>query len=239
MVELISTVEQRALLRAVRHLQDAARAAGAKTYEPGVPCKYGHIAKRSVFNNACRECDALQKKQNRIKDPEYGKRELARKHRRLESDPEKREAYLQYFREYNSRYPERRKENRKRWELLNPEKAKQIQTNRRKTSIKYKMLNRANASAHNRRCKHATPPWQTEGELRMIHTLRPSGYTVDHIVPLRHTSVCGLNARGNLQYLTGSANSTKTNNWSETESSDSNAIVPFSWEHFLVISEQS
>lgn len=78
-----------------------------------------------------------------------------------------------------------------------------------------------------------------------IYRFCPIGYEVDHIVPLkaidsnREHVASGLHVSKNLQYLTVSANSAKSNNWSGSGSYDSNAIVPFSWEHFLVISEQA
>lgn len=59
--------------------------------------------------------------------------------------------------------------------------------------------------------KKATPSWANEFAIRQFYLACPEGMTVDHIVPLRGKTVCGLHVEWNLQYLTASENSRKHN----------------------------
>lgn len=56
-----------------------------------------------------------------------------------------------------------------------------------------------------------TPKWADSDMLRSVYKGCPSGYQVDHIIPLQGRLVSGLHVADNLQYLTKSQNSTKRN----------------------------
>ena len=58
---------------------------------------------------------------------------------------------------------------------------------------------------------NATPIWANQNIIREIYKKCPSGYHVDHIVPLNSPIVCGLHWEGNLQYLTAKENCSKRN----------------------------
>lgn len=62
--------------------------------------------------------------------------------------------------------------------------------------------------------KKATPTWLTKSQIEDIKKFylnRPSGYHVDHIVPLSGKIVCGLHVSWNLQYLPAIDNIKKRN----------------------------
>ena len=52
----------------------------------------------------------------------------------------------------------------------------------------------------------ATPKWANLEKIKQIYLNCPSGYHVDHIIPLNNKSVCGLHVEYNLQYLTAREN---------------------------------
>jgi 5-methylcytosine-specific restriction endonuclease McrA len=66
----------------------------------------------------------------------------------------------------------------------------------------------------------ATPPWVSHREMLELHVERnrrseETGmqHVLDHIVPLNHPSVCGLNVPWNMQILTKAQNAAKGNRW--------------------------
>lgn len=60
----------------------------------------------------------------------------------------------------------------------------------------------------------ATPPWPgLRTKLRKLYAFKMEGQTWDHIVPLTHPYVCGLNVPWNLQRLPRKCNDAKSNRW--------------------------
>lgn len=57
----------------------------------------------------------------------------------------------------------------------------------------------------------ATPPWADCRIINEFDSMRPDDCHLDHIIPLRGESVCGLHVTENLQYLPAQENMMKSN----------------------------
>jgi hypothetical protein len=179
-----------------------AKATGAKYYFTGESCKHGHIAPRKT-KGACVECLKVEWTQAA-------------------------ETRAEYFREYNRKDEVRDKKHD--WYLENREQVIQTAATRPAAVLReyrnaWKEANKTQVLADNkvRRRKHrdATPPWLTrkqKSEIRQLYQIaitmtQTTGeqYVVDHIVPLRGESVCGLHVPWNLRVITQEENLKKSN----------------------------
>ena len=71
---------------------------------------------------------------------------------------------------------------------------------------------KARSNLYKRRVRFATPNWADKTKIKEIYKQASRlNLTVDHIIPLNHPLVCGLNVPENLQILSRSANSSKNN----------------------------
>lgn len=59
--------------------------------------------------------------------------------------------------------------------------------------------------------KRQMPKWANVEKILEIYANKPTGYEVDHIIPLRGKLVSGLHVENNLQYLTKQQNGSKNN----------------------------
>jgi hypothetical protein len=64
---------------------------------------------------------------------------------------------------------------------------------------------------------NAIPKWANLNKIKTIYDNCPTGYHVDHIIPLQGKYICGLHVENNLQYLLASENSSKKNFHSSEE----------------------
>ena len=70
-------------------------------------------------------------------------------------------------------------------------------------------------SLNARRLRERTPSWADKEKIFEFYKNCPNGYTVDHIIPLNGKTVSGLHIHTNLQYLTRSENSSKSNKFEQ------------------------
>lgn len=111
---------------------------------------------------------------------------------------------------WNKAHPEVGRKAVRKWEKANPERRAWY----RKVSKGY--------------LKQACPKWADKKELKRIYNECPEGMVVDHVIPLRGDTVCGLHVPENLQYLSREENLKKTNTFEFDENSDAaKAARPF------------
>jgi hypothetical protein len=179
-----------------------AKATGAKYYFTGEPCKHGHVAPRKT-KGSCIECLKV----------EWEKANTAR---------------VEYFRQYNQseagqkakqEYYERNRETVIARAAARPLEEKRVF----QKTWKNRNVLWVRADTKNRRRKHrqASPSWltrQQKSEMRELYKIamtmtKTTGekYVVDHIVPLRAETVCGLHVPWNLRVITQEENLKKSN----------------------------
>lgn len=157
---------------------------GLPRYFTGEPCKHGHVAERYTASKTC--CVCANAKANATKSKNMAK-------------------YSQSSLEWARRNPERAAEYQLRANRKNPGRRNRLTADYR------------SAKAH--RC----PAWLSEDDKWMIHEAYVLAATrskvtgvswhVDHIVPLRGTTVSGLHVPWNLQVITGCENVRKGNRY--------------------------
>lgn len=102
----------------------------------------------------------------------------------------------QQGKQYRAENALREKLRHMRWEQANPGKRREAVRRRQATKLK------------------AVPPWLSitqRIEMQNFYQNCPNGFEVDHIIPLQNKDVCGLHVPWNLQYLTRTANRSKSN----------------------------
>lgn len=72
----------------------------------------------------------------------------------------------------------------------------------------------ARSARYNAAKLQRTPPWAVLELIELIYAECPTGYEVDHVVPLRGRNVSGLHVHYNLQYLPEQLNKIKSNKFS-------------------------
>jgi hypothetical protein len=172
--------------------RDTARAAGQKRYFTGKPCKYGHVGQRFVGGGACCTCHAVRC------DLRDSHTERLRKRKYQAKNRDQVNAANRLWRAKN---PAKQKAAQRAWEAVN--KGRRAALVRHRQALKLK----------------ATPPWLTPEDRAAMRFLYEEAlgmtehfgvhFEVDHIVPLRGKTVCGLHVPWNLQVVSRTANRSK------------------------------
>jgi hypothetical protein len=153
-------------------------------------CRTCIKSRQNEYHKANRESSII-----RMRD--YRSRTLARQRasdrQRYAENPE---ARLKYVREWRKKHPDRARASYNKWMESN-------------WHIKYAIGARRRANKIN-----ATPAWLSEEHHREIantYKTCPTGYHVDHIIPLNGENVCGLHVPWNLQQIPAVENMRKGN----------------------------
>jgi hypothetical protein len=165
-----------------------------KDYSPNKTriCKSCKIEKISeidfrLYEPVCKHCDYLRAKSYRERNKEKVKANVKQWH-------------IEHKDRLKALWDRWRKENKIRVKELNEKYYRQ-------NPEKYRL--QAKIRSHARRTR--TPTWADTLAIREFYKNCPKGLVVDHIIPLRGKNVCGLHIVENLQYLTFSENSKKSN----------------------------
>ena len=167
----------------------------------GRQCKYGHGNLRRTTDRHCVECQRNHSKSEKAKMVtsmwREANRERAREHSK-NHDRKRAKSKAVYDRERRDADPDYFRQKAKEWAENNSAAVRERNARRRAKQ------------------RLACPVWLTPDhhfEINNVYSKCPTGYEVDHIVPLNGKSVCGLHVPWNLQYLTEKENAIKGNHW--------------------------
>lgn len=165
-----------------------ARKKGELHYFTGKKCHKGHIAPRRTSGFNCIECEK-------------------------EYQAENEEKIKQIKRDYVERNKELHNARGREWDRKNPEYSKQYS---REYHKRFPHKSRINANKRRYRELNATPQWFSNNDVDYIYYIAKSiGFNVDHIIPIKNDTVCGLNVRENLGLLTEVENKSKGNKFNQ------------------------
>jgi hypothetical protein len=96
------------------------------------------------------------------------------------------------------------------WRNKGNNRERSLETNRnwRKNNLQYDAFRAATYRATK---KKRTPSWADLNKIKLIYLNCPTGFHVDHIIPLRGIGASGLHIETNLQYLPAKENLSKRN----------------------------
>lgn len=187
--------------------REEARRLGLKRYFTGVACANGHIFERQVSNATCMICARVRKpsEESKRKNSERGSRWYFA---RREQELERRRLNYQTNIDYRKRQM---------YEYRRSRKAEQA-ARRRRHYQNNKAQYIADVRARTFQKKLAMPAWADRDAIASFYleaarVTRETGVShhVDHVIPLRGKTVCGLHVETNLQILPASVNMAKRN----------------------------
>lgn len=179
--------------------------AGNKRYFTGKSCKHGHVAERFVCTHNCVACVLQTAKIRYQTDVDFRERAITSgKQRHVKLNTTDYDNYRQHSTKTHQAWIEKNTlkwyDYMKQWSKNNSHKIAQYASIRRAAKLK------------------AMPKWTDTAALQTFYAeakrlTKETGipHAVDHVVPLRGKTVCGLHVPANLQILTKSENSKKNN----------------------------
>lgn len=186
----------------------------------GKPCKHGHGRLRYINRGVCVECACERARLRRERNPELVRKELRDSYAR---DPEPFRERARLWRQEN---PDRKRELDRRYYVANKARIIAVDSEWRSRNLesvreynrKYDQRNpdkrRERLARRRARKAKATPAWIDHEEVKYIYSLATEkGLVVDHIVPLKSETVCGLHCAENLRCIPEQLNSHKGNRY--------------------------
>ena len=155
----------------------------------------------NTFCIKCHKADNLARKKEYRADPVFHEKELTYKKRYREKTVEQRKRYMDKW----------HKENDAKYREANKEKIRESYK-RHVNTVEGKAKLAARCRARQIRKILAMPKWAEVDKIITVYKkAKLYGFTVDHIVPLKSSVVCGLHTWANLQLLDNTYNIQKSN----------------------------
>jgi len=176
----------------------------------------------------CKVCHNAEYRQYCIDNPEKRRESILAYDEKPASKEAKKRRVYKYREDQSEKYQEYRSAHYRkniekitranaRWRAENPDRYDRINANWRKRNM-HRVISWA--VARNARKLGAIPKWADPAKMELFYQearrmteITGIPHAVDHIVPLRSELVCGLHCEGNLQILTRTENSIKSNRW--------------------------
>lgn len=181
-------------------------------------CKKEFIEKRNNIKTCSNKCSKIfYTIKKRKEDPEYYKL-IQKKNREKNIDLARQKAKIYYYKNKKHRLQLHKKWRDKNKEQIKIQQQKYLEENKLKVFLrkrKYRSLKRKEILARNAKYRsyklQAIPKFANLEKIKEIYKNCPKGYHVDHIIPLKGKTICGLHVEWNLQYLPALDNCKKNN----------------------------
>ncbi len=167
---------------------------------------YKNKARKDNLSDECKECNKEYYKHNYSKNK---KKVIARVMNWAKKNPEK---TINKIRKWQQNNPEKVEKAIVKYRSNNPDRVKESNRKSKRKRVILGLRAAENAKRRAALLQRILPGTDLKA-IEKVYINCPPGMTVDHIVPLQGKTISGLHKVENLQYLTLSENSSKTNKY--------------------------